>query len=652
MAGYMDLAKKIVEHVGGKENVVSLTHCITRLRFKLRDESLAHDDVLKKMEGVVTVMKSGGQYQVVIGNHVGYVYDDVCTLLGLQSSTKKAEEEENLPKGKLLDRLIDVISGCFQPILGMMTAAGMIKGMNALLLSLQILSKTSSTYIVLNAIGDAFFYFLPLLLGYTAAKKFKMHLFTGMVIGGALCYPSIQLSALQSGEALGVLFQGTLFESAYYLKFLGIPMISNNYTGSVVPVILVVAFAAWVEKKMKKILPEMLHSFFVPFFVLLISVPIGLFIIGPIITILINMLGSLFLAIYDFSAVLMGLLVGFFWQCLVIFGLHWALIPLSLINIQNMGYDTALVGMFGTTFAQTAVVIAMYFKFKDKKMKTMCIPAAISGMCGITEPSIYGITLPRKKPFIFSLIGAAAGGAVMGLLGVRKYTSGGLGIFGVVNYINTNTGDTSGMYAAILCIAVSMAIGFLLTMFFWKDESAASEEVAEAGMEPETADSRAEQKPADGTVVVSSPLTGKVIPLSEVKDEAFACGVMGQGVAVEPEEGKVQAPFDGTVTALFPTLHAMGLTGDDGCELLIHIGLDTVQLNGEYFKAYIKQGDHVKRGQLMVEFDKKAIEAKGYSTVTPVLVTNRASYESMEKLQAEHVTRGETLLTLVREGGN
>lgn len=631
MAKYEVLAKQIVQNVGGKKNVIDLTHCITRLRFKLKDESIANDDVLKQMNGVVTVMKSGGQYQVVIGNHVGAVYEEVCKVLGVRDGEDIPSSETHEEKTSLLNKLIAIISGCFQPILGILTATGMIKGLTALLTSLQILDKTGGTYIILNAIGDGFFYFMPILLGYTSAKKFKLNSFTGMVIGAILCYPTIQVATLKTGEALGILFQGTLFESTYYLKFLGIPMIANDYTSSVVPVILVVAFAAVIEKHVKKILPEMLHSFFVPFFVLLITLPIGLFAIGPITTILINMIGSLFTALYDFSSLLMCLLVGFFWQCLVIFGLHWALIPLSIINIQNMGYDTALVGLFGATFAQTAVVIAMYFKFKNKKMKTMCIPAAISGLCGITEPCIYGITLPRKKPFIFSLIGGACGGAVMGLTGVRKYTNGGLGIFGVVNYINTNTGDKSGMWFAFICIIVSMVVSFVLTFLFWKDEE---EEEGEKEITP-------------SEIALITPLEGKIIPLDQVEDEAFACGAMGKGIAIEPSEGKVSAPFDGTIATLFPTKHALGIVSDTGCEVLIHIGFNTVQLNGKHFTAHVQQGDKVKKGQLLIEFDMEAIKEEGCSLTTPVIITNTNSFKDILDVSQETVSNNEILLKAI-----
>lgn len=639
MGKYNQLAKDILANIGGKENINSLTHCITRLRFKLKDESKANDSVLKGMEGVVTVMKSAGQYQVVIGNHVSQVYAEVCDLAQISSDTESKSEGAS---GGIFNRLIDIISGCFQPFLGTMCAGGMIKGLNALFIFMGLYSMTDGTYIVLNAIGDSVFYFMPVLIGYTSAKKFNLNPIIGMVIGSALCYPSIQKTALAGAAAagpLGILFDNTFLKSEYFITFLKIPFVANDYASSVVPVILVVAFAAWIQKLAKKYVPELLHTFFVPFFVLLIALPVGFIVIGPIITILTGLLGQMFVSLYEFSAILMCVIVGFLWQVLVIFGLHWSIIPLMLMNLGLYGFDTAMVGMFGASFAQTAVVAAMYFKFKDKKAKSLCIPAIISGFCGVTEPAIYGITLPKKKPFIFSLIGGAAGGAVMGLMNVKAYTSGGLGIFGVVNYINTETGDASGMIASFICIIVSALVGFFLTFFLWKDDTAAVEKTA--GLEAAPAKSTMTKE------VIVSPLKGTVMPLAKVKDDAFAQGVLGKGVAVNPVEGKVNAPFDGTVMALFPTKHAIGMVSDHGCEILIHIGLDTVGLEGKYFTAHVAQGDKVKKGQPLISFDLEAIKKEGYSLETPVIVSNTADYLDVVETKEATVQQGDTLLTVL-----
>lgn len=623
MSKYENLAKEILENVGGKENINSLTHCVTRLRFRLKDESKANDEALKNNPGVVTVMKSAGQYQVVIGNHVPLVYVDVCELAGISNGTQQVEEEA--PQ-ELFNKLIDIISGCFQPILGPLCAAGIIKGLNALLVFILGSSfNNSGTYMILNAIGDSIFNFLPIILGYTAAKKFNINVIVGMIIGATLCYPTIQTDTLSAaGKAIGTL----PFIGSYYTKFIGIPFVSGNYTSTVVPVICIVALAAQIQKIAKKFVPEMLQNFFVPFFVLIISLPIGLLVIGPVVSLLTTVLSNMFAGLYAFSPIVTAFVIGALWQCLVIFGLHWALVPMAMVNIGNLGYDTILPGMLGTTFAATGVLAAMYLKLKDENKKALAIPGVISAFCGVTEPAIYGFLLPEKTPFVFSCIGGAVGGAIMGTVAVKQYVIGGLGIFSVVNFISPK-GNATGMIVSLIAGAVSLVVGFVLTMIFYKtnDQQVENKEVTK--LEEET---------------ILAPIKGEVKPIEESSDAAFASGALGKGVVILPEEGKVYAPVTGTVTVLFPSLHAIGITSDAGVELLIHIGINTVQLNGEGFTAHIKQGDQIKQGQLLVEFDMNKIKEAGYSLETPVLVTNYADLKEVKNTNASSVQLQETLI--------
>ena len=623
MSKYENLAKEILENVGGKENINSLTHCVTRLRFRLKDESKANDEALKNNPGVVTVMKSAGQYQVVIGNHVPLVYADVCELAGISNGTQQVEEEA--PQG-LFNKLIDIISGCFQPILGPLCAAGIIKGLNALLVFILGSSfNNSGTYMILNAIGDSIFNFLPIILGYTAAKKFNVNVIVGMIIGATLCYPTIQTDTLSAaGKAIGTL----PFIGSYYTKFIGIPFVSGNYTSTVVPVICIVALAAQIQKIAKKFVPEMLQNFFVPFFVLIISLPIGLLVIGPAVSLLTTVLSNMFAGLYAFSPIVTAFVIGALWQCLVIFGLHWALVPMAMVNIGNLGYDTILPGMLGTTFAATGVLAAMYLKLKDENKKALAIPGVISAFCGVTEPAIYGFLLPEKTPFVFSCIGGAVGGAIMGTVAVKQYVIGGLGIFSVVNFISPK-GNATGMIVSLIAGAVSLVVGFVLTMIFYKtnDQQVENKEVTK--LEEET---------------ILAPIKGEVKPIEESSDAAFASGALGKGVVILPEEGKVYAPVTGTVTVLFPSLHAIGITSDAGVELLIHIGINTVQLNGEGFTAHIKQGDQIKQGQLLVEFDMNKIKEAGYTLETPVLVTNYADLKEVKNTNASSVQLQETLM--------
>ncbi len=635
MGKYHELAKKIVKNVGGKENVLGLVHCITRLRFTLKDEKKAKDDVLKAMEGVVTVMKSGGQYQVVIGNHVPEVFEDVMELLDLKEETKADTKQQS---GKLLDRAIDVVSGIFQPILGIMAACGMLKGLNTLLVAIGLYSAECGGYMIINAAGDALFTFLPLFLGYTAAKKFGLKPMLGLAIGAAMCYPGIQAGSLSAGaEPLYTLLDGTAFASPVYMNFFGIPVISMDYTGTVIPVILAVWFASKCEKFFNKLIPDLVKFFFVPMLTLLVTLPISLIFLGPIATFGSMLISEFTLKIRGFSPLLAGGIVGFTWQILVIFGIHWGFIPVYINNVMTLGYDNVMMPFFACTFATSAVVLAIFLKTKDKKLKEMALPNFISGIFGVTEPAIYGILLPLKKPFIISCVAGGIGGAFYGHFNFRKFILGGMGIFELPNMMNPD-GTMGNMIVAFVGIAISMVIGFLLTMLLYKDKEADPAKDKKIADITETKDER---------IVLVSPLRGKIVKLSEVKDEAFSSGALGEGVAIEPNEGVLYAPADGTISALFPTGHAVGITTETGLELLIHVGMDTVQLDGRGFRTFVEAGEVVKQGQKLIEFDIKLISEAGYSLETPVLVTNADDFKKVEITEAEKVQAGDCLLHIM-----
>lgn len=644
MGKYESLAKEIVKNVGGKENVSSLTHCITRLRFKLKDESKANDQVIKDMDGVVTVMKSGGQYQVVIGNHVPEVYADVMPLLGMEEGS--ADRAEDAPSGNLFNRAIDIISGIFQPILGIMAACGMVKGLNALFVALGWYPETCGGYLVLNAIGDGLFNFLPLFLGYTAAKKFNLKPMIGLVIGAIMCYPTIQNTALSNGgEALYTLFSGTMFESKVYTDFFGIPLIAMDYTGTVIPVIFVVYFASKCDKFFSKFIPDLVKFFFVPMLTLLISIPVGLLILGPVATFASKIIAEVVMTVRNFSPLLAGAIVGLTWQILVIFGLHWGFIPVYINNIQMNGFDNVMMPFFACTFATSAVVLAIFFKTKNKQLKEMALPNFISGIFGVTEPAIYGILLPLKKPFIISCIIGGIGGGFYGALNFRKFSMGGMGIFELPAMIEPD-GSMGNLIVALVGIAITMILAFIVTMILYKEETPKQEEKETLITE------KKQQESSENKMVkqleIASPIKGTVLKLEKMKDDAFASGVLGKGAAIIPEEGNVYAPADGVITALFPTLHAIGMQADNGLELLIHIGLDTVQLNGEGFRAMVKQGDRVKKGQLLVTFDKEFIESKGFCLETPVLVTNSDDFLEVIETKQTEVSPGDCFITVLQ----
>ncbi|WP_195604154.1 beta-glucoside-specific PTS transporter subunit IIABC [Clostridium tyrobutyricum] len=626
---YEKLAKHIIENVGGKENINDVFHCITRLRFKLKDESKANTEVLKNMDGIVTVVKNSGQYQVVIGNHVGDVFEDIIKVSGFQGSSA----EESKEKSGIFNKFIDVISGIFSPVLGMLCASGIIKGLTSLLVALNLIENTSGTYYILYGIGDALFYFFPVVLGYTSAKKFKLNEFVGMIIGAVLVYPSIV--NLTTTKPIYTLFSGTVIQSPVYMTFLGIPVVLMTYSSSVIPIILSTYVGSKIEKLFRKVVPDVVKSFMVPVCTLLVTVPLVFIVIGPLATWAGKLIGAGTLAVYSLSPVVEGVLLGATWQVFVIFGVHWGLLSILFNNIGVLKYDAVISPFFAASFAQIGVVLAVMLRTKNSKLKSLAVPAFISGLFGITEPAIYGVTLPRKKPFIISCIGAAIGGAVMGLMGSKAYMLP-VGILGITGYIGPQ-GFNREFYGVIMAILISFVSSFLIMFAIGvRDEDT---QVEATKSKKENSSSKQE--------ILNSPLKGAVKALAEVKDEAFSKGALGDGIAIEPTEGKVVSPVDGIITTLFPTGHAIGITSDNGVEILIHVGMDTVELEGKYFTPKVKQGERIKRGQELLEFDMKAIEEEGYSVITPVVITNSSTCLSVIETDKGDIDYKDSLLTVM-----
>ena len=461
---YDGLARIIIQNVGGKSNIISLTHCITRLRFKLKDESKAQTDVLKDTDGIVTVIQSGGQYMVVIGNHVPQVYDAVCAVGhitpggAVNEDGTAAEGGDDAPQEKMnpFNAFISIITSVFTPALGCLAACGMIKGLLALFVAVGVLDGAGPTYNILYSLGDCFFYFMPILLAYTASKKFGLPEMEGMVIGAAMLYPYLLGSSTYAHDSLFM-----------------IPVImptSGDYTSSVIPIICAIAFAAWFEKLYSKYIPDTIKLFAIPLITCTVTFCLTLWVIGPIASLLAQGLSVLFTFLSNTSSILMGAVVGAFWQVLVMFGLHWAVATLAITDAATAGSTTLLIGMLGTTFAQTGAVAAIWIKTKNKKLKSLCAPAFVSAIAGVTEPAIYGITLPKKTPFYITCVVAAVVGGLLMAFGVTSYTSAGLGVFGYTAYINTMTNDISGMITSIVLSLVSVAAAFVLTFVTYHDE--------------------------------------------------------------------------------------------------------------------------------------------------------------------------------------
>ena len=633
MAKYTELAEDILKHVGGKENVNSLKHCVTRLRFDLKDESKADDDYLKNRDGVVTVVKAGGQYQVVIGNHVPDVYAEVLQVGGLPAGGSLDLDEGDAPKGNLFDRFVSMVSSIFQPFLGPLAAAGIIKGVVAIMAACGLSAATSPMYVILNAAGDGFFQFLPILIALTSARRFKVNEFTAIAIAGALVYPDIAtaVAALQKaghGHVLGAI---------------PFTLPAGGYLSTVMPSILAIWVASHIQKFFTKIIPDVIKVFAVPFFTLLITVPLTFLVVGPLANSFSDLLTNVFQAIMGFSPVVYGFVLGVLWQILVMFGMHWALVPLGILEVTTKGQSTILLAALLPCFTQTGVLGAIMLKTKEDKVRTISMPAFISSIFGVTEPAIYGVTLPMKVPFYISCVVSGFLGAAMMGFNIPMYSAGAMGIFVFPTLIGPD-GSLSKVTLAIIIAIVGALVSFLIQLFapvptLYGGGAAKVEEKAE---EAAPAPKEIQQE------IIASPIIGNVVPLDQVPDQVFASGAMGKGIAIDPTDGVVVAPAKATVNLVFPTGHAIGLTTENGAELLIHIGMDTVSLAGKGFKTYVEAGEVVEAGQKLIEFDLAVIREAKLPVITPVIVTNTPDFDDVLTTKEARVNTGDYLLTAVK----
>lgn len=630
---YTELAQDIVAHVGGKDNIIKLVHCVTRLRFTLKDESKADDDYLKQRDGIVTVVKAGGQYQVVIGNHVPDVYDTVLKVAGIQGEGGIDVNEGDVPQGNLFDQFIALVSGLFQPILGALSAVGMIKGLVAILAAVGV-KETSGLYVILNAAGDGFFQFLPVILALTAAKRFKMEQFTALALSFALAYPNIAASFANGN-----------------VDFLGLPVIfpSSSYLQTVLPIILTVWVGSKIEKFFKKIIPDVVKVFVVPFFVILITVPLAYLAIGPVMNWASNLIGVIFTNIYGFSPIVFGILLGALWQVLVMFGLHWGLVPIAILDFSTKGWSTLLVASTAICFAQAGALLNIFLRTKEDKVKQLTIPAFISALFGVTEPAIYGITLPMRTPFIMTCVAGAIQGAFLGFFNTTAYTMGGMGLFAIPSYFTpkhvpagANT-DVNNVWYFLIAILMSFVLGFVLTQLTKIPYLYGGPDVKPVSGD-KAAEPIAELKELKQEII-ASPMIGQVVKLENVPDEVFASGAMGKGIAIDPADGTVVAPAAGEITLVFPTGHAIGMRTENGAEILIHVGMDTVSLAGKGFNTFVQVGDKVDAGQKLLEFDLATIREANLPVISPVIVTNSTEFEDVLTTQNARVNIGDYLLT-------
>ncbi len=619
---YGKTAETILNKVGGERNVSGLTHCITRLRFVLKDADIPKDAEIEKIPGVMRVVRQGGQYQVVIGNEVGKVYDELLKLGNFEESTGN---KDNGSKENIISRLCGFVAGCMTPLLPAMLGCGMIKVVLTLLTTFNLVDTAGSTYTILNAAGDAFFYFLPILLAMTTAKRLGSNIYLAMVVAAFLVHPNI-----------------TALLGAGNTTYFGLPVTSANYGSSVLPVLLMVPIMGYIERFADKICPDMVKIFLKPLIVIFVSVPIALVVIGPIGSILGNFLADGINFLYTKAGWLTIMLIAAAMPFIVMSGMHYALVPLATISIASLGFDAILnITMFCSNLAQGGAALAVAVKSKDKDIKSTASASGISAIvAGVTEPAMYGVTLKYKTPMAAAVCSAAIAGFYAGITHLVAYTMGGSpSSLTLIQMIGGN--GFGNLLNGIIALAISLVVSFVLTFIMYKPEEKTQEPVSASEA------SEQEKKPLVETIELASPVTGAVIPLAEVEDPVFSGGVLGEGVAINPVEGKVFAPADGTISALTETKHAVGITTDTGLEVLIHVGLDTVQLAGDGFTLHCEMEDKVKKGDLILEFDIDKIKEAGFSLTTPVIISNMTNFVSMKASEQKQVKAGETLITIV-----
>ncbi|PLA80422.1 PTS beta-glucoside transporter subunit EIIBCA [Enterococcus faecalis] len=610
---YQAIAKEILKDVGGKDNIVDVTHCYTRLRFVLKDTKQANKEALLQTEGVISVVESGGQYQVVLGNKVAHVYNALEPLLAQQLTTKTSTKEKN----SLGNRILNTVAAIFTPVVPAIAASGMLKGILAIAVMVannfyQVDLKPLNTYIILSAASDALFYFMPVILGYSAAKVFKTNEYIAMVIGATLCYPTIV--SLMTEESAVTLF--------------GLHVTKANYVSTVIPIILAIFMLAYVQRFLEKVIPEVLKIIMVPTLSLLLMIPATLLLFGPIGIYLGDGVNWLYYYIMNLSPILLGGFIGGIWCVLVIFGAHRGLVPIGINDVARTGRQNLLAFAGAANFSQAGAAFGVFVRTKNKDLKAVVASATVTALFGITEPAIYGANLRLKKPMIYAVASGAAGGALMGWGGSYGTAFANQGLLTIPVYAEAGT-------KAFICYLLGCGIAFfgafLLTIFLGFNDLPLDESRQEPGFKTEAGTVKEKQR-------IQAPVQGQLVSLDQINDEVFASQQMGKTLAIYPTEEQIVSPGNGQVTALYPTHHAIGLKLDNGAEILLHIGINTVELKGRAFETFVKVGERVRLGQKLLSFDKQIIQAAGYDPTVLVIVTNTAEMAVIETTKQTEIT--------------
>ncbi|UOQ94760.1 beta-glucoside-specific PTS transporter subunit IIABC [Halobacillus shinanisalinarum] len=617
------LGDQIVESVGGEENINSLVHCATRLRFKLVDHGEVDKETLQDNPEVLTVVEKGGQLQVVIGNNVGKVYTEI---MGHHHIRTREDDDGkgNHENVGVIAKVFEYISGTLSPLIPALAGAGMIKALLALLSILHLIDPEGTTYSVLNAAASGLFYFLPIFVGISAAKQLNANLFVGGAIAAGLLDPNFTALMEQSGD----------------VSFMGLPLVVTDFSSTVFPLLIAMAIYAPLERLIKRYTPDTIQLFFVPMLGILIMVPLTALIFGPFSEYISSAIANGITYMFDVSAIITGIIIASAWPFLVILGVHWGVVPIMIANFSRGG-DLINPITAASVFAQIGIAFGIFLRAgKDKQLRSLSFAATLSGLfAGVTEPILYGLILRYRKLMPLVLIAGAIGGAIMATFGVKLYTFVFNSIFTIPAY--------SPMFGYVVGIGISFIAGTILAFIFGTTGKKKQTESKEKEHEGESPEGTSSQETGKNDSLLT-PLSGEMIPLEDIDDPVFSTGAMGKGIGIEPDEGIVVAPFDGKVSTLFPTKHAIGLVSEEGVEVLIHIGLDTVQLESKYFEAHVKQDATVKKGDQLVTFDPKGIQEAGYHVTTPVIVTNTADYLDVIPAASRHVEMDDTILTIVK----
>ncbi len=615
---YKKSALEVLENIGGKDNIISAAHCATRLRLVIADNSKCSKEALENIDGVKGVFEASGQLQIIFGTGiVNKVYEEFIAAAGIAGATKEDVKQAAASKQNVFLRAIKTLGDVFVPIIPAIVASGLLMGLLEGLSKVFPAMAESGTYTIIHLFSNAAFVFLPILIAVSAAKVFGGNQFLGAVVGMIMIHTDL-VNAWSVASYEGALPSATAWFGLYDINLVG-------YQGHVIPVVIAVWFMSTLEKKLHKIVPEIIDLFVTPLVTVLVTGYLTLTIIGPIFSTIENgvLSGVEFLINVPYG--IGAMLCGAVYAPTVVAGVHHMYNALEAGLLSANGVNTWMPIATAANVAQGAAALALALKTKNQKTKSMALPASLSAFLGITEPAIFGVNIRYVKPFIAGCIGGACGALVAGLTGVGASAYGITGLFGFLI-----TTDYTVQYLLIMVVAVVVA--FTISWILYKDEAPAAKASAPA------------KKIETEKDTVYSPIKGKVIPLSEVKDETFAGEVLGKGIGIEPAEGKVYAPFDGEITTLFDTKHAVGLSNEDGLEILIHVGINTVELDGKGYTAHVAEGDKVSCGDLLLTVDLDAIRKAGYDTTTPVIVTNSDDYSEVNALKVGDASVSEAVI--------